>query len=125
MGVEGTGTLTGGTVTFGGSMVDPAIVALTSANLLTGTAAGHLRRERFADSAASNLIAGMNFLLEKGRQQFALLGDMLMVNNANSLDNQDLAEVILAQRSVQAQPQEQTNNDPNYRVPAPSPTKAV
>ena len=105
--------------------IDPDLVALTSANLLTGTAAGHLRRERFADNAASQLIAGIGYLLERGRQNFAMLSDMLMVNNANSLDTQDLAEAILSQRSVQFQPQEATMVDPNYRVPPPSPTKAT
>jgi len=125
MGIEGTGTLTGGTVTFGGSSIDPALVALTGANLLTGTAAGHLRRERFADEIAAQLLSGVTVLLEKGRQNFAMLSDMLMVNNANSLDQQDLAEAILAQRSAQFQPQEATMADPNYRVPPPSPTKAV
>jgi len=104
--------------------IDPDIVALTSANLLTGTAAGHLRRERFADAAASNLIAGANFILERGRQGFAMLSDMLMVNNANSLDTQDLAEAILAQRSVQFQPQEATMTDPNYRQPPPPPIQS-
>jgi hypothetical protein len=104
--------------------IDPDLVALTSANLLTGTAAGHLRRERFADAAASGIIAGMNHVLEKGRQTFSMLSDMLVVNNANSLDNQDLAEVILAQRSAQFQPQEATMVDPNYRQPPPPPVQS-
>src|SRR5208282_6493288 len=99
--------------------IDPDLVALTSANLLTGTAAGHLRRERAADGLATQILAGLNFILEKGRQNFAMLSDMLMVNNANGLDNQDLAMGILAQRSAEAQPQESTMQDPTLRVPPP------
>lgn len=107
---------------------DPELINNVAGNLLSGTAAGHLRRERFADAAASNLIAGMNLIVEKGRQAFAMVSDLVTYRIADGLtgSSNSLTDSILAARAVQFQPNEMTFSDPNYRAGASAPpgTKA-
>ena len=108
--------------------VEPELASNVAGNLLAATSAGALRRERFADAAASNLIAGMNHVVEKGRQAFSVIADLTLNRIISDQTGTDdvLGERILTERSAQAQPQEQTFNDPNYRggASAPPGTKA-
>jgi hypothetical protein len=103
---------------------DADSVGLASANLLTGTANAHLRRERFADEIASQLLAGVTVLLEQGRQAFQMLNGRITVANVNSLGTQDLAENILSQRSAQDQPGIRTMDDPAWRQPPAPPIQS-
>ena len=105
---------------------DADVVAGSLNAFVQGFAASHLRRERFADAAASNLIVGMNHLMERGRHTFSIISDLIVNAIAGDLTGGDdkLSERILNARSAQFQPQEATMVDPNYRVPPPSPTKA-
>ncbi len=105
---------------------DPDVVSLVTNDLLTGTAAGHLRRERFADAAASNLIAGMNHTLEKGRQLFSMVADLILYRVADGLTGADspIGEGILLNRSVQGQPNQRTMDDPAWRQAPPPPKQS-
>ena len=106
--------------------VDPDIVNGTLNAYAQGFAASHLRRERFADNAASNVVNGMNFLMEKMRQTFSIVTDLVVnqITNDQTGGDDKLSERILNARSAQFQPQEATMTDPNYRQPPPPPKQS-
>lgn len=112
--------------------IDPAVVDAVNTQLLQASGSGFIRRSERADEISGQALEDVRAVASRQREDFHLFSNLVMNRiTSDQTGTDDVAsERILTARSVQAQPEEQTFNDPNYRPGAapptapPSPTKS-
>lgn len=123
MGLEATLTTTAGTITLPGSDADPAVAKEVTNSLILHASSSYQRRERFADADSEDRLVEMKEAAGTRRQTYQIMNNLVVnqITSDQTGSDDKLSERILNQRSAQAQPQEQTANDPNFRAGAVAP----
>ena len=104
--------------------VDQSIIDQVNQQLLEGNSQSFLRRSERADEVAGQALEDVRNTASKARLNGNVIQDLVLNRIISDQTGEDdpLSERILTGREVQAQPQEQTYNDPNYRPGASPPT---
>lgn len=113
--------------------IDQNIVDQAAEQLLAGNAQSFLRRQERADEVAGQALEDVRTVAAKQRTNFLITSDLVLNRIISDQTGSDdmISERTLTGREVQAQPQENTFDDPNYRPGAspptapPSPTKST
>lgn len=104
--------------------VDQSIIDQVNQHLLEGTSQSFLRRQERADEVAGQALEDVRSVATRQRQDFHILANLVMDRIAEDMigDDDPANERILTSRDIEAQPQENTQDDPNFRGGASAPT---
>lgn len=112
--------------------IEQSIIDQVNQQLLEGSAHGFGRRQERADEVAGQALEDVRSVATRQRTDFNVMSNLVLnrIISDQTGDDDIISERTLTGREVQAQPQENTFDDPNYRPGAspptapPSPTKS-